>query len=151
MFAGFVGRQPMEQPGFMFTPCKKCIEHDPVETPQVDLAQETQTDTVQVTQKPLFEESSTATVETSGGETEAESDESSEEDDFDFFSIGKKAGGGSYNFFPIVFGGSRGRTAGVGGSTAIANSFSTGKKGSATSHAISYGSSARNGNSKIMG
>lgn len=57
-----------------------------------------------------------------------------------------------FNFFPIMFGGydSLGRSGGgPGGATAIANSFSTGKGGIASSSATAYGdptSYLRNGN-----
>lgn len=50
----------------------------------------------------------------------------------------------SFNYFPIIVrGASRGRSGGVpSGATAIANSFSTGKGGVATSRATAYGDSS---------
>lgn len=91
------------------------------------------------------------TVDNTPKKTEEESDEDDAEDEPNFFFARK---GGVFNFFPIVMGGGgRGRNAGeLGGSTAIANSFSTGRRGQATSHATSYGNSAavlRNTNERI--
>jgi hypothetical protein len=79
----------------------------------------------------------------------ADEDEESDEDAASWpFSSGRN-GVPSYNaFFPIMFGGmsGSGRKSGGGGdgfypgsATAIANSFSTGKGGVATSHATSFG------------
>lgn len=72
-----------------------------------------------------------------------------EEDDDDDKNSGWPFAGGRNTFFPIIFGGGGGggfksrSSEDQGyyspGSTAIANSFSTGKGGIATSHATSYG------------
>lgn len=74
-----------------------------------------------------------------------EEDEDEEEDEGSWpFALGRK--GTSYNaFFPIMFGGYRGNkgrdsdTGYPGSATAIANSFSTGRGGVASSHATAYG------------
>ncbi|XP_044256724.1 uncharacterized protein LOC123006362 [Tribolium madens] len=74
--------------------------------------------------------------------------EDSDEDETPSWPFAGRSGVPSYNaFFPIMFGGMSpsGRKAGdsegyyPGSATAIANSFSTGKGGVATSHATSYG------------
>lgn len=68
-------------------------------------------------------------------------DDDEADDEQDTFALKKSKGSNSY--FPIVFGGYPGvRSAGGsggGGVTAIANSYSTGKGGVATSHATAYG------------
>lgn len=51
-------------------------------------------------------------------------------------SAGRPAGGSAGPMFPVTFGSTNG------GAIAIANSYSTGKGGSATSHATAYGSPA---------
>lgn len=78
--------------------------------------------------------------------TKKEDDDEEDSDDGSWSFLGKNKGYPSYMaFFPIMIGGSssgKGRSDdGVypGSATAIANSFSTGKGGVATSHATSFG------------
>lgn len=71
---------------------------------------------------------------------ELKEDDDDEEDDTAFIPYNTKSnrGGNPINtFFPVHFG----KTSG--GAIAVANSFSTGKGGTATSHATAYGSSKK--------
>lgn len=85
-------------------------------------------------------------VPTKKKKTQVQLDEEDDEDDDDFVPLkGQKpisGNGGQYpwpmhSFFPLSFGNTSG------GAIAVANSFSTGKGGAATSHATAYGSSPR--------
>lgn len=74
-----------------------------------------------------------------------EEEDDDEEDDTAFVPYNTKSnrGGNPINtFFPVSFG----KTSG--GAIAVANSFSTGKGGTATSHAIAYGSPSKKSKSK---
>lgn len=79
-------------------------------------------------------------VEAGDEEEEEEDDDDEEQEDFAPFHKNDSANGHNgwpvNSFFPVSFGQNRGSA------IAVANSFSTGKKGAATSHAIAYGSSA---------
>lgn len=74
-----------------------------------------------------------------------EDEESDDDNDGDLFRTlfpkGRNENGASYNaFFPILFGTGNGRSAGgAGGTTAIANSFNTARKGKANSKATANG------------
>lgn len=76
-------------------------------------------------------------------EVSAEEDDDDDDSDNYFryiFPVGRNAGASYNSFFPIVFHGAAGRSAGAGAdTTAIANSFSTGKRGKASSTATANG------------
>lgn len=146
MFTGFFHPSMQHRQGFLFDPktpqpCRKCPEIHPQPEESAQATQtafvETQTEIAQSSTRPSIVEQSTVVVEAADG---AEEEDESDEEEDDGWMFGRGAQEGMYNFFPIAFGG--GRSGGLPGATAIANSFSTGRKGVANSQATAYGDSS---------